>query len=171
MEHTGQQGGAHPGPHPPPVQGFGPPPPAYAPPPPPGYAPGPPPAYASGPVPQQQYHQPPQHQQHQQHQQPGPGPFADGPDFLATDRRNAVVVDVEGVSFERNGQTADFSWNHITTVPFKGSYSGTTLMVSVVLTDGRVYECTVDARNNATLQAWFGGLSHVLGFYLAGRGQ
>ncbi|WP_329167625.1 hypothetical protein OG709_23205 [Streptomyces sp. NBC_01267] len=167
MEHTGQQGGAHPGPHPPPAQGFGPPPPAYAPPPPPGYAPGPPPAYASGPVPQQQYHHPPQHQ----HQQQGPGPFADGPDFLATDRRNAVVVDVEGVSFERNGQTADFSWNHITTVPFKGSYSGTTLMVSVVLTDGRVYECTVDARNNATLQAWFGGLSHVLGFYLAGRGQ
>ncbi|WP_328378439.1 hypothetical protein OHB13_23910 [Streptomyces sp. NBC_00440] len=145
MSGTGQYGGTAPEPYSPAQQpqGFGPPPPPYAPAPP--------------PVPQQPA---------------GSASFADGgPDFLATDRRNAVVVDSEGVSFERGGRTADFAWSHIRAVPYKGSYGGTTLMVAVVLADGLYYECAVDARNGATLQQWFVELAPVLGYYLGGRPQ
>lgn len=154
MAWTGQQGGASPGPYPayppqpqqpPPPQGFGPPPPLYAPVPPPV-----------------------------QQQPAGPAPhgdFAGGPDFLATDRRNAVVVDSQGVSFELDGRTADFDWSQIRSVPYKGSFGGTTLMVAVVLADGVFYECAVEARSGAALQQWFAELAPVLGYYLGGRPQ
>ncbi|WP_406153848.1 hypothetical protein OG217_13400 [Streptomyces sp. NBC_01023] len=156
MAWTGQQGGASPGPYPPPPHQ----PPSHQPPPQPQQAFGPPPPhlYALAPPPAQQ-------------QPYGPASFAGGPDFLATDRHNAVVVDSEGVSFERNGRTADFGWSHIRSVPYKGSYGGTTLMVAVVLGDGMFYECAVEARNSAKLQQWFAELAPVLGYYLGGRPQ
>ncbi|MGR8008590.1 hypothetical protein [Streptomyces hypolithicus] len=159
-EQTGHQGGAAPGAYPPPPQGFGPSPPAFAPAPP-----------ASAPAqPQQPYapQVPPQPYAPQAPYAPAPGP-APYPDFLAADRRNAVVVDAEGVSLESNGATLDFPWRDIQTVHYKQGPQGLVLMVAVVLPDGRFYEGTVTARNQAKLHEWFVELAPVLGFYLAGR--
>ncbi|GAA1166621.1 hypothetical protein GCM10009654_24400 [Streptomyces hebeiensis] len=94
-----------------------------------------------------------------------------GPDFLAADRRSAVVVDAAGVSFESNGHTLDFPWHDIATVHYKAGSPGHVLMVAVVLPDGRFFECAVIARNRGKLQQWFADLAPVLGVHLAGRGR
>ncbi|MFD5103573.1 hypothetical protein, partial [Streptomyces albidochromogenes] len=152
VEQTGHAGGAAPGPyghpqyqppHPPQQQGFGPPPPAFA--------PAPTPAPGAFPAPA--------------------APIPAGPDFLAADRRNAVVVDAEGVSLESNGATLDFPWRDIATVHYKPGPGGEVLMVAVVLPDGRFYEGVAVARNRAKLQEWCAELGAVLAHYLAGRGH
>ncbi|MGW6793325.1 hypothetical protein [Streptomyces chartreusis] len=130
---------------PPPGPGFGPPPPQYAQqnaPAHPPYAPGPP-AYA--PVPAQ--------------------PVPAGPEFLAVDKRNAVVVDASGVVFEMSGFTMEFRWPEIQGVHYKASPDGKALMVAVVHLDGRFHECVVEARPRARLQEWFPQLAWVLGHY------
>ncbi|MFI5962616.1 hypothetical protein ACIA8J_10650 [Streptomyces asoensis] len=125
-----------------PPQGFGPPPPQYAPP---QYVP---PQYAPQPaVP------------------PAVPPSGPGPEFLAVDRRNAVVVDASGVAFEMYDITVDFPWSEIRSVHYKASPDGKALMVAVVHPDGRVYECVVRARPRERLQAWFAQLAWVLGHY------
>ncbi|MFI5756756.1 hypothetical protein [Streptomyces sp. NPDC051569] len=125
-------------------------------------------------MPQQPQQQPPHPAYAPQREVPppyaAPQPPA-GPDFLAADRRNAVVVDADGVSFEADGRTADFAWHELSTVHYKAAGHGHVLMVAVVLPDGRFYECAVKARNHARLQQWFGQLAPVLGVYLAGRGR
>ncbi|WP_242553066.1 hypothetical protein, partial [Streptomyces beijiangensis] len=134
-------------------------------------------AYAPAPV--QQPHAPqPQGPQPQSLQPQSPQPQGQSPqdpsphpDFLAADRRQAIVVDAEGVSFEHQGQTADFPWHHIQTVHYKAGPVGTVLMVAVVFPDGRFFEGMVSARNAATLQEWFTEIAPVLGYYLAARGR
>ncbi|MBT2510337.1 hypothetical protein J7I98_31685 [Streptomyces sp. ISL-98] len=165
-EQTGYQGGAAPGPgsYPPPPQGFGPPPPAYAP------APQAQQPYAPSPYAAPAPYAPQMPVAPTPAPAPAPAP-APGPEFLAADRRNAVVVDAEGVSFEWNGATADFPWRDIQTVHFKQGPQGLVLMVAVVLPDGRFYEGAVLARNQGKLHEWFAELAPVLGFYLAGRGN
>ncbi|MFJ4720476.1 MULTISPECIES: hypothetical protein [Streptomyces] len=135
--------------HPPPGPGFGPPPPQYAPAPP-AYAPQPP--YAQAP-------QPPYAQA------PPPQQAAAGPDFLAVDKRNAVVVDASGVAFETSGHTVEFRWPEIRGVHYRASPDGKALMVAVVHMDGRFYECVVQARPRTRLQEWFPQLARVLGHY------
>lgn len=130
-------------PPPPPVPGFGPPPPQYAPPHPPAQPP-----YA--PVPGQPV--PPQ-------------PVPAGPEFLAVDKRNAVVVDASGVVFEMSGLTIEFRWPEIRGVHYKASPDGKALMVAVVHMDGRFYECVVVAKPRTRLQEWFPQLAWVLGHY------
>ncbi|WUL62440.1 hypothetical protein OHS16_10920 [Streptomyces sp. NBC_00344] len=148
-------GGRPAGSYPPPQQGFGPPPPqGFGPPP--VYAPGAVPAPGGVPVPAQAT---------------GSAAAPAGPEFLATDPRNAVVIDAEGVSFEQHGRTADFAWRQIQHVHYKRGPFGNVLMVAVVLPDGRFFEAAVTARNQAKLQTWFTELAQVLGFYLAGRGS
>ncbi|MFJ8714648.1 hypothetical protein ACIRD9_15905 [Streptomyces violaceus] len=143
-------------PPPPPGPGFGPPPPQYAPaqpsyaPPPSPYTPAPPP-YA--PAPPSYAQTPPQ--------QPAPA----GPDFLAVDKRNAVVVDATGVAFESSGRTIEFRWPEIRSVHYRASPDGKALMVSVVHMDGRFYECVVEAKPRTRLQEWFPQLAWVLGHY------
>lgn len=135
-------------PPPPPVPGFGPPPPQYAPQHPPAqppYAPAP-----GQPVPPQQM--PPQ-------------PVPVGPEFLAVDKRNAVVVDASGVVFEMSGLTIEFRWPEIRGVHYKASPDGKALMVAVVRLDGRFYECVVEAKPRTRLQEWFPQLAWVLGHY------
>ncbi|MGW0561897.1 hypothetical protein ACWDZ4_15085 [Streptomyces sp. NPDC003016] len=100
---------------------------------------------------------------------PAPAPAPAGPDFLATDPRNAVVVDAQGVSLERDGATADFPWQDIRTVHYKPGTWGHVLMVAVVLPDGRFFEGAVTARDQGKLQEWFTELAPVLAHYLAGR--
>ncbi|MDI9831489.1 hypothetical protein [Streptomyces sp. KAU_LT] len=136
-------------PAPAPGPGFGPPPPQYAPhqaPAPPPYAPAQP---GYGPVPPQ----------------PQPGAPAAGPEFLAVDKRNAVVVDASGVVFEMYGLSVEFRWPEIRSVHYKASPNGKALMVAVIHQDGRFYECVVEAKPRARLQEWFPQLAWVLGHY------
>ncbi|MDO0912142.1 hypothetical protein QQM39_15205 [Streptomyces sp. DT2A-34] len=134
---------------PPPGPGFGPPPPQFAPAQPP-YAPGQPscaPAQPPfSPVP------------------PQPSAPA-GPEFLAIDKRNAVVIDASGVAFEMAGLTIEFYWPEVRSVHYKASPDGKALMVAVIHVDGRFYECVVEAKPRTRLQEWFPQLAWVLGHY------
>ncbi|MFF1440595.1 hypothetical protein [Streptomyces sp. NPDC058295] len=136
-------------PSPPPPPGFGPPPPPYAP----------------------QHPQHPQHPpyaQHPQHHAPQYAPQAEpppGPEFLAVDKHNSVVVDAAGVAFEMYDITVEFPWPEIRSVHYRASPNGKALMVAVVHMDGRVYECVVTAKPRERLQGWFAQLAWVLGHY------
>ncbi|MEU0211443.1 hypothetical protein ABZ235_08415 [Streptomyces canus] len=111
---------------------------------PPGFGPPPPPsAFAS---------QPPQE-------------VPEGPEFMAVDRHNSIVVDSAGVAFESHGQTAEFPWHEVRSVHYKAGPNGKTLMMAVIHLDGRFYECVVDAKSRDTLGRWFAQLAPVLGYY------
>ncbi|MEU7717813.1 hypothetical protein [Streptomyces tibetensis] len=142
--------------YPPPGPGFGPPPPQYAPAPPPHAAP----PYARAPQ------QPPYAQAPQQAYATAPSqPAAGGPDFLAVDKRNAVVVDASGVAFESSGLSIEFRWPEIRSVHYQASPNGKALMVAVIHLDGRFFECVVEAKPRSRLQEWFPQLAWVLGHY------
>ncbi|MEU0947138.1 hypothetical protein ABZ379_31045 [Streptomyces canus] len=131
-------------PPPGPPYGDQPPPPPMAPPaaPPPGFGP-PPPQYGYG--------------------YPPPPPA--GPEFMAVDRHNSVVVDSAGVAFEDHGHSAEFPWHEIRSVHYKAGPSGKALMMAVIHLDGRFYECVVDAKGRDRLGEWFTQLAPVLGYY------
>ncbi|MFJ3304126.1 hypothetical protein ACIPSA_13545 [Streptomyces sp. NPDC086549] len=133
---------------------------------PPGFGP-PPPQYAPAPP---QYPQPPQHPQPPVPAMPAmpampPQPASAGPEFLAVDRHNSIVVDMEGVTFEDHGFTAEFPWQEVRSVHYRASPSGKALMTAVVHLDGRVYECVVTAKPCELLGQWFAQLAAVLGYY------
>ncbi|WP_460068957.1 hypothetical protein [Streptomyces sp. YKOK-I1] len=96
---------------------------------------------------------------------PPPPSYAPGPEFLAVDKHNSIVVDVSGVAFEMYDITVDFPWPEIRSVHYKASPNGKALMVAVVHLDGRVYECVVNARPRELLPTWFAQLAWVLGHY------
>ncbi|MDQ0583159.1 hypothetical protein [Streptomyces rishiriensis] len=116
--------------------------------PPPGFGP-PPPQYA------------PRYPQQYAPQAPPPA----GPEFLAVDKRNSVVVDAVGVAFEMYDITVEFPWPEIRSVHYRASPDGKALMVAVVHVDGRVYECVVTAKPRERLRGWFAQLAWVLGHY------
>ncbi|MEW2394544.1 hypothetical protein [Streptomyces sp. NPDC046862] len=160
-----QQPDQGPQPSPPPPPGFGPPPPPYAPPAQP-YAPPPVPAQSP-----QGYGAPPPPQPYTPSPYPAaPPPTAQpvapaGPEFLAVDRHNSIVVDVSGVSFEDHGRSIDFSWPEIRSVHYKPHTDNKGLVMGVVHVDGRFYECVVDAKRHDRLQEWFAHLLAVLQYY------
>ncbi|WP_229897392.1 hypothetical protein [Streptomyces finlayi] len=80
------------------------------------------------------------------------------------------MIDASGVSFDADGNTAEFGWGELLTVQFKPSPVGRRLMVAAVLPDGRFFECVVNARKAAVLQQWLGEIGYVVGHYLAARG-
>ncbi|MEU3611264.1 hypothetical protein ABZ725_02950 [Streptomyces sp. NPDC006872] len=96
---------------------------------------------------------------------PQAGPPQPGPEFLAVDKHNSVVVDASGVAFEMYDITVDFPWPEIRSVHYKAAPNGKALMVAVVHVDGRVYECVVTAKPRERLQGWFAQLAWVLGYY------
>lgn len=120
--------------------------PAYGqqPPPPQGFGP-PPPQYAYAPTP--------------------PQPPAGGPEFMAVDRHNSIVVDTEGVAFEIHGQSLEFPWQQIRSAHFKASPNGKALMMAVIHPNGMFYECVVEARPRTKLAEWFAELAAVLSYY------
>ncbi|MGW2562449.1 hypothetical protein ACWCXB_25000 [Streptomyces sp. NPDC001514] len=139
--------------HPQAPPGFGPPIPV-----PPSYGPPPPhqPAYGPPGAPQAP---------HSPHQ---PQPLLPaGPEFVAHDRHNSVIVDPTGVALEIQGHTLEFPWAAISTVHFAPAPFGTVLMVAVALPGGMLYECRVVARRKAQLQQWLAELGPVLQHYLA----
>ncbi|WP_210548914.1 hypothetical protein [Streptomyces scabiei] len=147
--------------------GFRPPPPPYTPP---AAPPGPPQPYAPPPQPhappQQPYGHPPQQygQPYPQQQPAGQVPLQ-GPEFMAVDRHNSVVVDGGGVAFEDHGVSVDFPWPEIRSVHYKASGNGKALMVAVIHVDGTFFECSVEARPRERLHQWFAHLAQVLGHY------
>ncbi|MFI9826509.1 hypothetical protein ACIHIX_02380 [Streptomyces sp. NPDC051913] len=96
--------------------------------------------------------------------QPVP-PVPAGPEFLAVDRHNSVVIDMSGVAFEMRGAEAEFSWPEIHTVHYKATPNGKALVVTVVLHSGQFYECAVEAKPKDRLREWFAGLQAILGYY------
>lgn len=145
--------------------GFGPPPPPYTPP---AAPPGPPQPYAPPPYapPQQPYGHPPQPYGQPYPQQPPAGQVPlQGPEFMAVDRHNSVVVDGGGVAFEDHGVSVDFPWPEIRSVHYKASGNGKALMVAVIHVDGTFFECSVEARPRERLHQWFAHLAQVLGHY------
>ncbi|MDX2765178.1 hypothetical protein PV386_43805, partial [Streptomyces europaeiscabiei] len=141
-------------------------PPPYAPP---GTPQGQPPQPQPQPQGQPPYGQPapPPHSYAQPQAAPGAagGGPAQGPEFLAVDRHNSVVVDINGVAFEDHGIAIDFTWPEIRSVHYKASGNGKALMVAVIHVDGSFYECTVEARPRERLHQWFAHLAQVLGYY------
>ncbi|MFE9994410.1 hypothetical protein [Streptomyces avermitilis] len=95
---------------------------------------------------------------------PYPAPAA-APEFLAVDRRNSVVVDETGVTFECNGVTAEFPWPEIRSVHHQPSGNGKSLMMAVIHADGMLYECVVDAKRRERLHEWLNQLALVIGHY------
>jgi serine/threonine protein kinase len=95
---------------------------------------------------------------------PGPGsayPPAAGygpppaPEFLAMDRKNAVVADASGVSLGTDGRVLAFPWPEIDQTwsePLPGRRP--TLVVAVSLYDGALHTCEVGTRRPAELAAW-----------------
>lgn len=127
-----------------------------------------------GPVPGNPYAQPqPQPQIQVQPQPPAYAPsYApphQNPEFLAADSRSGIVVDETGVTFDFEGQSAEFPWSDIQSVHSKPGVGGHRLMVAVVLPGGKFYECGVKARNSVTLNHWFRDLGYVLSVYLGRR--
>lgn len=98
---------------------------------------------------------------------PQPDPHAN-PEFLAADSRSGIVIDESGVTFDFEGESAEFPWAEIQSVHSKPG-GGHRLMVAVVLPGGKFYECGVKARNRLTLEHWFRDLGHVLHVYLGRR--
>lgn len=147
-------------------QGFGPPPQPYG-------TPGAPPP----PAPPQPYAQPPNAYAPPQRQpyprQPYPqaavppaaGAPTQGPEFLAVDRHNSVVIDSSGVAFEDHGISVDFSWPEIRGVHYKASPNGKALMIAVIHLDGSFFECVVEAKPRTRLHEWFAHLAQVLTYY------
>ncbi|GAA3928100.1 hypothetical protein GCM10022244_41530 [Streptomyces gulbargensis] len=96
-------------------------------------------------------------------------PVGGGPEFVAHDRRNSVIVDPAGVSLEVNGHTLDFPWAGVAAVHAAPAPYGHVLMVAVRHPGGTLYECRIDARRGARLRQWLAELGPVLGHYLAHR--
>lgn len=100
---------------------------------------------------------------------PSYAPPHQNPEFLAADSRCGIVVDETGVTFDFEGQNAEFPWSDIQSVHSKPGVGGHRLMVAVVLPGGKFYECGVKARNSVTLNHWFRDLGYVLSVYLGRR--
>ncbi|WP_306318840.1 MULTISPECIES: hypothetical protein [unclassified Streptomyces] len=142
-----------------PTGGFGAPPPPFAPAPPP-HPPAVPPAPPAPPGPPAAPAAPPM--------PPGVPPAqAAGPEFIAADEYNGVVVDAEGVHFEQGPHAIDLPWAQLRTVQFQPLPQG--LSVAAVTAQGPVYECRVRARRKSQATQWLTDLPGVLHHYLQGR--
>jgi hypothetical protein len=98
---------------------------------------------------------------------PGTGLEPPGlPEFLAMDRRNAVVLDPNGVCLGRNGQVTEVPWPAVDVAWCeRGPGRGHVLSVAVALRDGTLHTCDVTTRDPAELDAWLAGFTAVLGYY------
>ncbi|MFJ8824618.1 hypothetical protein ACIREE_22895 [Streptomyces sp. NPDC102467] len=91
-----------------------------------------------------------------------------GPEFVAADERNGLVVDAEGVHFEQGPHGIELPWARLHTVRFYPLDAG--LSVAAVTVDGPVYECRVRARRRSQVSQWCAELTAVLHHYLGARG-
>ncbi|WP_338700803.1 hypothetical protein V2W30_27905 [Streptomyces sp. Q6] len=98
---------------------------------------------------------------------PPPPPVVPGPEFVAADEYNGLVVDSEGAHFEQGPHAIDLPWSRLRTVHFQPLPSG--LSVTAVTHDGPVFACQVRARRRSQVATWSAELGAVLQHYLQGR--
>ncbi|MFF8842677.1 hypothetical protein ACF08N_08060 [Streptomyces sp. NPDC015127] len=90
-----------------------------------------------------------------------------GPEFIATDAHNAVLVDAHGISFDQGPHHAEFAWHEVAGVHH--AVVGLCLVVTVVHSNGMRLECRVGVRRKSRLREWCARLDPVLGHYTGGR--
>ncbi|MEU6388993.1 hypothetical protein [Streptomyces sp. NPDC046939] len=93
---------------------------------------------------------------------------ATGPEFVAADDFNGIVVDAVGIHFEQGPHSIELPWARLHTVRFHPLGDG--LSVTAVTVEGPVYECRVRARKRSLVPRWCTDLSGVLHHYLGARG-
>jgi hypothetical protein len=99
-------------------------------------------------------------------QQAAPQLTPSGPEFLAMDRKNAVVADPDGISLGVNGRIMEFPWAAIERAWCeRRTGRGHVLVVAVALPDGSVHSCEVGTRRAAELEAWVGQFTALLAYY------
>ncbi|MGY0018834.1 hypothetical protein [Streptomyces sp. cg35] len=96
-----------------------------------------------------------------------PAPPA-GPEFVAADEYNGLVIDSEGVHFEQGPHSVELPWEAVRTVQFQPLDAG--LSVTAVTLEGHLYVCRVRARRRSQVPTWCTDLAGVLHHYLQGRG-
>lgn len=90
----------------------------------------------------------------------------DAPEFLAMDRKNAVVADADGISLGVNGRVAEFPWPAIHTAWCeRATGRGHVLLVAVALNDGSIHSCEVGTRDPAELTAWLAHFTALMAYY------
>jgi hypothetical protein len=82
------------------------------------------------------------------------------------DRRNAVVLDAQGMSMGADGSTLTFPWPSVDVAwcerrPGRGNV----LSVALALVDGTVYSCEVSTRDPAELAAWIADFTATLAYW------
>lgn len=100
---------------------------------------------------------------------PPPGAAAEPPgvpEFLAMDRRNAVVLDPGGILLGTDGQVLSFPWPAVDVAWCeKGRGRGQALVVALALRDGTLHTCEVSTRRPGELDAWIARFDATLAYY------
>jgi hypothetical protein len=88
------------------------------------------------------------------------------PEFLAMDRKNAVVLDAGGMLLGTNGQVLSFPWPAVDVAWCeKGRGRGQVLVVALALRDGTLHTCEVGTRSPGELDAWIAQFDATLAYY------
>jgi len=88
------------------------------------------------------------------------------PQFLAMDRKNAIVADADGISLGINGHPTDFPWYVVRDITHLESGRGLGLTVTVHLADGTSHSCRVTTRDEGELDDWIDHLTLVREHFL-----
>ncbi|MFJ9968054.1 serine/threonine-protein kinase [Streptomyces avermitilis] len=86
-------------------------------------------------------------------------------EFLAMDRKNAVVADAHGISLGINGHPTDFPWPVVQRVTHEETGRGYGLTITVTLTNGISHACRVTTRDENELDSWIETLNSVIARY------
>lgn len=93
-------------------------------------------------------------------------PAPQGPEFVAADADNAVLVDAVGISFDQRDVVTDFAWQDVQAVHH--TVRGLCLLVGVTHRNGVFHECRVGAGRQKKLREWTQQLALTLGHYRGG---
>ncbi|WP_406350895.1 serine/threonine protein kinase [Streptomyces sp. NBC_01635] len=93
----------------------------------------------------------------------------ESPQFLAMDRKNAIVADADGISLGINGHPTDFPWYAVRDIVHVESGRGLGLTVTVHLADGTSRSCRVTTRDEEELDNWIDHLTLVREHFLPPR--
>ncbi|WUH89000.1 protein kinase [Streptomyces sp. NBC_00433] len=88
------------------------------------------------------------------------------PEFLAMDRKNAVVLDAAGMLLGTDGRVLAFPWPAVDVAWCeRGQRRGHVLVVALALHDGTLHSCEVTTRRPAELDAWIAAFDATLAYY------
>lgn len=93
----------------------------------------------------------------------------ESPQFLAMDRKNAIVADIDGISLGINGRSIDIPWYMVRDITHTNSGRRPGLVVTVHLADGTSHSCRVTTREEEELNGWINDLTLVRGHLLPSR--